>query len=547
MIAFHKPVLTQQKVAPWSWLILINLAWFAMMYSLFVTSVGLPLTLLKFTDDTRLIAFVTSVGGIMGIVIGPVCNYISDRLWTHWGRRRPFLLVAMSGTFTAMILTPFMPSLVPLVLLVVVSSLLGDVGSTFEPLWLEVIPPDQRGRGFVMRSVMIQLASVYFFQVMFAQWDNFYSFDLSGIGLGSVDATGEQLTYFAAAFLQAYIIIFLVFLVREVHPEGVELKPWSQLNFRPLTFVKDFFTDVFGEKRWWPIYLFYIAPGILAAGGGTFGNLMMVDQWKYEKSAIALMGFPPMVMGILIAAPLLGRQSDRFHRYPLWGLLGVIAATGAATWWVIATTFPALGPMDLPPLWAMFAICTGCTGVGIATVFLVTQTLNAISPHQNPRLWPWLLGPVTVLVFGLLGLYYVRVHLGNAAPPISHWFFWMQISSCFGGFTALAGPLLYEYMPGDKIGTLSSGFGLLSTAIGALMANVMGFWIFYFTKMFGSSATGTQDYSSSMYSILLTAPLAFGLMIYFFRLASKGRLIEYGRLKLNSDGKPIEAGVPAEH
>jgi hypothetical protein len=482
----------------------------------------------------------------MGIIIGPLCNYISDRLWTHWGRRRPFLLVALIGTFLAMALTPYMPSLVPLVLLTVIGSLLGDVGSTFEPLWLEIVPPEQRGRGFVMRSVMIQLASLYFFQVMFAQWDNHYSQDLTAWGLGVIEFTGEQITYMAAAFLKLFTIGFLLFMVREVHPEGVELKRWSELDLNPLRFTRDFITQVFGEKRWWPIYLFYIAPGILQAGGQTFGNLMMVDQWKYEKAAIALMGLPPMVVGIFIVAPIIGRQADKFRVYPrvLLGALLVFFA-GVATA-VVVFTFPGLDVRQLPPFWAMLVICLAVSGFGITLVFLFTQELNRRSPGQNPRLWPWLLGPVFGVIFSVVSLLYIRWYLDGATPPIAVWFLITQILACTGPFGALAGPLLYEYLPGDKIGTLSSGFGLLSTAIGALMANVMGFWIFYFTKFFGSPGGG-QDYTSSMFSIVLTAPLALGLMFYFFRLARRGGLVEYGRLKLNSDGHPIEAGKPAEH
>lgn len=98
--------------------------------------------------------FGTSVGGLMGIVIGPLCNYISDRRWRRRCRRRPFLLVAMlghRGGHGADTLHKCHAA--------VISSLLGDVGSTFAPLWLEVIPAEQRGSGVVMRNVMISIAS----------------------------------------------------------------------------------------------------------------------------------------------------------------------------------------------------------------------------------------------------------------------------------------------------------------------------------------------------------------------------------------------------
>lgn len=543
MIVLHRPVLTQQPRVPWSWLLLINLCWFGTLYTIFIMTTALPLTLLRFTNDTRLIAFVTSVGGLMGIVIGPCCNYISDRLWSRWGRRRPFLLIAMLGTLAAVVLIPYMPSVTPLVLLVVVSSLLGDVGSTFEPLWLEVIPPEQRGRGVVMRNVMISVASLYFFQVMFAQFDNRYYFDLTRWHGPRLLVTGEQLTYAAAVVMTLYTIIFLWLFVREVRPQGVALQRLREMDFSPVRFIARFVRDVFGDRRWWPIYLFYISAGIFGAGTGTFGSLMQVDQFKYAKSAIALMGLPGMLLSILVMAPILGWQADRFKRFAWW-LLGGIALLGVVSGGVLVrAVYPALAPDALPPLWVMFAlaICANLTFVPLC--FGLTQYLNARQPQRNKRLWPWLLNTILAFMFSIITLLYLKVFLCGQTPPVAHWYLLSLITGAGGTFGALAGPLLYEYLPTDKIGTISSGFGMLSTAVGAIMANVMGFWIYYWSAWFGDG-TG-KDYTATMWFGLLSGPVALGIMVYFFRLATRGGLVEYGKLKLNADGSPVTVNSPA--
>jgi hypothetical protein len=271
-----------------------------------------------------------------------------------------------------------------------------------------------------------------------------------------------------------------------------------------------------------------------------------VDQWKYDKGSMALMGLPPMLVSILIAAPLLGRQADRFKTHPRWVLGGIAAAGAAATWGLVRWSYPGLSPADLPPFWVLMALSITVSASGIALVFLLTQEFNRMHPSQNRRLWPWFLGPFNTLLATLGLLYYLRIHLACSAPPISHWYLATLLTAALAGFTSLAGPLLYDFMPGDKIGTLSSGFGLIGTAIGSIMSVVMGFWIHYFTKLSGSPH-GTTDYSSYLLAILVTGPLSLGLMIYFFRLARRGNLVEYGRLKLNSDGHPIVAGKVAEH
>ncbi len=535
-IRLHSPILTLQRKAPWSWLLLINLAWFAMIYSLFVASTGLPLTLLKFTDDSRLIAFVTSVGGLMGIIIGPMVNFISDRLWTRFGRRRPFLLVAACGTFSAMALLPYIPSLVPLILLVVISSLLGDVGSTFEPLWLEIIPPEQRGAGYAIRNIMVQLASLYFFQVMFAQWDNHYRIALPWGGV--LHATGEQAAYAAAAILQLYVIAFLVFLVREVHPGHADLKPWRQLEWNPARFAISFVRNVFGERRWWPVYVFYVAPVFMTAGLGPFPNLMQVEQWKYDKGAMALMGLPPMLVGIFLVAPILGRQADTFRQYGRGLLLGLLACSLAVIATVVYFTYGRLGASDLPPIWAMMVLGVAFGVLGIALVLLLTQELNRKNPSRNPRLWPWLLGSLLTYLTYIGQLLYIRVYLQGSPPPVSHWYLVTLAISTITGFSYLAGPLLYEYLPADKIGTLSSGFGLLSTAVSAFLANAFGFWIFYFTEFF-SPPGSPRDYSSYLIGVMITGAISLLLMLGIFRHASNGGITEYGKLRLNSDGTPL--------
>ena len=545
MLSLHRPILTQQKSAPWSWVIMINLVWFVSLYTLFVTSVALPLTLVRFTEDTRIISFVTTVGQIVGIVIGPLCNYISDRLWTRWGRRRPFMLVGVAGTFLAMALTPYMPALVPLILLTVISSVLGDIAVTLEPLWLEIIPPEQRGRGFVVRTVSIQLSIVYFFQVMYAQWRNRYHLDFSAAGLGVWNVTGEERTYLAGAILQLYTIVLLFFLVREVHPEGVELHPWRELDLNPVRFAKDFILNVFGDRRWWPVYLFYITGTFMTAGVGTWANLMTVQQWKFDMQSLALMGLPRVIMDILIVAPLMGRQADKFTRYPRWLLGGIAAAGLGACWWIVRQTFPGLKPADLPPFPALTGISFSITLTGIALVFLLTQEFNRGTPTLNKRLWPWMLSMISGFVSSLGLLYFVRVHCGGQPPPISHWFLVGQFTLAFSGFLTLAGPLLYEFMPGDKIGTLSSGFGLLATALNSVMSVMMGFWVYYYSLLFAHN--GQKDYSSYLLAIIVTGPISMGVMLYFYRLVKKGKIIEFGLLKLNSDGHPIQAGKPAEH
>jgi hypothetical protein len=68
------------------------------------------------------------------------------------------------------------------------------------------------------------------------------------------------------------------------------------------------------------------------------------------------MGLPGMLLGILVMAPILGWQADRFRRFAWWllggiSLLGVVGGGG-----LVHAVYPALAPDALPPLWAMFVL-----------------------------------------------------------------------------------------------------------------------------------------------------------------------------------------------
>ncbi len=571
MLTFHSRMRTQQSRIPFSWMLLMNMTWFTTMLAMFVISVGLPFSLRRFTDDTRLIGFVTTVGSLMGIVIGPLCNYISDRLWSRWGRRRPFLIVAKIGTLLALAFIPYMPSLAPLILLVVVSSLMGDIGSTFEPLWLEIIPPDQRGRAFVMRGWMIQLSVLLFFQVLFAQWWGVHN--LEDYGLPAWSITGEQLSYAVGAMLIVFDLALLTFLLHEVKPAGVDLKPINELDLHPGRFALSYFKDVFGDKRWWPIYLLYVAPTFATFAGASFQNLMLVEQFGFDNGDIAQSGLPMMVVAMTLGTLFWGWQADRFHVFSRWSLIVVGTAASVLTWVVfewsclgvaLPTWMPdslrvilrtaGLGgavPTGLPDLGIMFVLAISTPIAGGAFCLLLMQELNRRDHKQNPRVWPWLLQGFLGLAGLLITISYLTWGAKDHQPTIAVWYVLGLVTTSLACLGPMAGPLFYELLPADKIGTISSGCGLLSTAVGALGGNIAGFWIFYYTQWWLGG--GAKDYASTNLLSALTSLIAVVLMLRFFFLLRSGKLIEYGRLKLNSDGSPMATEatrrivVPAKH
>ena len=564
------PIETQQHRVPFIWIVLMNFSWFVGLYTMVGTA--RPFTMRRFTEDTRLMSLVSSVGLWFGIILGPMVNYISDRIWTKFGRRRPFMLVAICGSLLSMFSIPFIPSLTPLILVVVVSSILGDVGATQEPLWLEVIPPAQRGTGIAVRTMMISMASLLFFQIMFAQFDVTYHLP------GGVLLTGEQMCYLSAGVMQLCYFLMLAFGVRELRPEGVVLQNpgeirseqllsaiegifaerrwwhylllsplpapwmlilaertqqrWVMLMLFPAAFLARFVRDVFGESRWWWIYMFYISGGFMTSGGG-FANLMLVEQFHYPKPLIALTGLPGMILGNVLVTPFMGWFADRLPRIPI-GVLGVIAATGGTVLWFFMKLWVAVPKLDLPPLWAMMVISIAALLAVGPLVIMTFQLLRALSPGVNPRIWAWMLNILLILLMISATYALIRMSADNI-PSMTNWY----LLGCLGGGTGLlvivGGPLYYDFLPKDKIGTISSGCGLLSTTVSAFINTFVGVWIYYFTKLTGSkSVSASQDYSSYLVMQMVLGVITLTLMTIFIIRFLRGRMVEYGRLGLNS-------------
>ena len=124
----------------------------------------------------------------------------SDRIWTRWGRRKPFMLAGMSILVLALIAAPFAPSLWALTVTIILYQFAMDLGYTgpWSPLLYETVPLHQRGRMSVIKHIMGVGVRLLYNWVLIRQFDSIYSLKLS---MGVISVTGEQVLYFTTAGL----------------------------------------------------------------------------------------------------------------------------------------------------------------------------------------------------------------------------------------------------------------------------------------------------------------------------------------------------------
>lgn len=272
----HHPfrIVPHQARAPWSWMILLALPQFMMAYVEFISANAIAFTLRKFIEDPRLFAMIGSVNIIFNFLVGSVCSYLSDRVWTPWGRRKPFMVVSFIGLSVCLFLMPIMPTLWLLVVVIILYQFFVDVSQPYEPMVMEVVPPPQRSRWQMVRIWVGTLTGLLFFQALFANFDKSWAMPASLAWLGWPQLTGEQLTYWVGAVVIAALGVMLFFTLQEIRPPQAEAVP---PKISPVTYVKETLLD----RRWWPLFTVFF---VLEADGVRWAADLGLQEYHSLES-----------------------------------------------------------------------------------------------------------------------------------------------------------------------------------------------------------------------------------------------------------------------
>jgi MFS family permease len=444
-----KRIETHHPRVPWSWVFWMCVPWAAAVYLEQVSGAALTFTMRRFIEDPVLISFLSSINIACNFLVGSVVSYLSDRVWTRWGRRRPFLIVARVITGICLLLVPLMPNIWSLAMVIVIYQFTNDVGTPFEPLYNEVIPPPQRGRAATIRNILQNLSAVFFSAVMLRQFDQQYQ-------LSTWQFRGEHLIYWVGGAILLGVAALLAFGVRETPPpHGV---PTERIR------ITRFFRDVFGERQAWMLYLLYVCPTLAGAGIGVMLPLLQTEQLGFSKAQIGIAGAVGTTVNVLVFFPLAGYLTDRVSRLWLFRL-GVVmpVVINLGFWWYLR--FVAHYQITLAQL----------IGFGLVSGFFLT--------------WVW----------------------------------------------TVWGPLIYDYMPSNKFGTYSAGFGFVAGVTGFVLTNLCGLWVRTFTKLFGNPGPAPYDYSSAFLWSFALGLVACVVTFYFEREAKRGRVIAYGQIELKEE------------
>src|SRR5215470_11431359 len=98
---------------------------------------------------------------LTGLLVQPIIGHASDRTWTRLGRRRPYFLAGAILSSLALLLMPRSSALwMAAGLLWILDSSINISMEPFRAFVADLLPDEQRTRGFAMQSLFIGLGAL---------------------------------------------------------------------------------------------------------------------------------------------------------------------------------------------------------------------------------------------------------------------------------------------------------------------------------------------------------------------------------------------------
>ncbi|MBK1879738.1 MFS transporter [Pelagicoccus mobilis] len=273
-------IITRKTKVPLHWTFYAQLPLLLSIYGAFVINAPFLLLIKKFIDNPAAIMGLISIEIYISIMGTPFISWLSDHIWTRWGRRKFFFVIADVGRALCLIAMPFAPNLWSLIILRWLFGAAGDFAGMTQALIYEVVPPPQRGRlsGFFQGS--IQFGNILFFFLLLGRFDDYY---FMGPFAQVTALNGGAIMFWLAAILLFGIAAYEGLGFKEIKPPDAKnlnsgRKPGQSIFVH---FFKNFFKDVL-SKDLLPVYLVTLIVAMFNVQLGVFLPLLYTEQWGYS-------------------------------------------------------------------------------------------------------------------------------------------------------------------------------------------------------------------------------------------------------------------------
>ena len=336
-------IITRKKKVPLHWLFYAQLPLLLSIYGAAVINAPFLLLIKKFIDNPAAIMGLISIEVYISVFGSPFMAWLSDRIWTRWGRRKFFFVIADVGRAACLLAMPFAPDLITLIILRWLFGLAGDFGTMTQALIYEVVPPPQRGKlsGFFQAS--IQVGNIVFYFLLLGRFDDYY---FMGPFIYLTELSGGAIMFWLAAIILLGIAVYEGLGFREIKPPDFKTindgrKPGRSLFVH---FLKSFYQDVFA-KDLLPLYLFMVVNIMFGVNLGIFQPLLFTEQWGYSLQDMGNTIAVGAIFSVTFALAS-GWFADRFGKMQTF----VLATAGSMGMNIFYTIFVYFQPDHRPSL-----------------------------------------------------------------------------------------------------------------------------------------------------------------------------------------------------
>jgi maltose/moltooligosaccharide transporter len=172
--------------------------------------------------DAHQIPILWLAAPLTGLVVQPVVGHMSDRTWNRLGRRRPYFLAGALLASCALVAMPNASALwMAAGLLWVLDASINISMEPFRAFVADLVPAEQRTRGFAMQAVFIGLGAVIASMLPWLLYNLFPLGRDGGTASPAIPFT-VTLAFYVGAFAFLAAVLWTIVTTRENPPEDME-------------------------------------------------------------------------------------------------------------------------------------------------------------------------------------------------------------------------------------------------------------------------------------------------------------------------------------
>jgi maltose/moltooligosaccharide transporter len=171
--------------------------------------------------DAHQIPMLWLAAPLTGLLVQPIIGHLSDRTWNRLGRRRPYFLAGALLASFALIAMPHSSTLwMAAGLLWIMDASINISMEPFRAFVADLLPPEQRTRGYAMQALFIGLGAVIASMLPWLLYGLFPP-GREGAGGGAIPL-GVRLAFYMGAVAFLIAVLWTIFTTREHPPEDMD-------------------------------------------------------------------------------------------------------------------------------------------------------------------------------------------------------------------------------------------------------------------------------------------------------------------------------------